>query len=365
MGDPALIVIAGPTAVGKTAAAMALADLVPAEVVCADSRVIYRGMDIGTAKPSPADRKQVAHHLLDIARPDQVVTLAEYQRLAGLAIAGIRARNRVPLLVGGTGLYIRAVVDGFQIPAAPPDWRLRAALEAEERAGGSGTLHRRLLQIDPEAARRIHPHNVRRVIRALEVQAKADRKPIEAWSSTKVSEECPLRGLHTGVEQPACRGWSKGKTGAPISALRRPATGAGDERPPAQTAPRVQVAHPAPGPVVMIALVADRARLYERIHRRIDQQLAGGLVEEVRALLAAGYAKTLPALQALGYKEMVPYLEGSVSLEEARAAFQRNTRRYAKRQLTWFRGDPRYRWLDVGDDPPEVVAGRIRAMITV
>ncbi len=337
VGDPALIVIAGPTAVGKTAAAMALAGQIPAEVVCADSRVIYRGMDIGTAKPSPADRRQVAHHLLDIAYPDQVVTLAEFQRLAGMAIAGIRGRNRVPLLVGGTGLYIRAVIDGFQIPAAPPDWRLRATLEAEERTGGAGTLHRRLLQIDPEVARRIHPHNVRRVIRALEVQAKADR-----------SEE-----------------WSKGKTGAPIPVLRRPAPGAGDERPPAQTAPHVQVAPRAPGPVLMIALTADRARLYERIHRRIDQQLAAGLVEEVRALLAAGYAKTLPALQALGYKEMVPYLEGSVSLEEARAAFQRNTRRYAKRQLTWFRGDPRYRWLDVGDDSPEVVAGRIRAMITV
>ncbi|TMI89805.1 MAG: tRNA (adenosine(37)-N6)-dimethylallyltransferase MiaA [Bacillati bacterium ANGP1] len=326
MRDPALVVIAGPTAVGKTSAAVALARLIPAEIVCADSRVIYRGMDIGTAKPSRADLEQVPHHLLDIAQPDQVVTLAEYQRLAGTAIAGIRGRNRVPLLVGGTGLYIRAVVDGFQIPAAPPDWRLRAALEAEERAGGSGTLHRRLLQIDPEAAGRIHPHNVRRVIRALEVQT---------------------------------------RTGTSISMLRRPAAGAGDERPPAQTAPHVQVAHRPPGPVAMIALVADRARLYERIHRRIDQQLAGGLVEEVRGLLAAGYAQTLPALQALGYKELVPYLEGSVSLEEARAMFRRNTRRYAKRQLTWFRGDPRYHWLDVGDDPPEVVAGRIRAMITV
>jgi len=322
--DPALIVIAGPTAVGKTSAALAFADLVPAEVVCADSRVIYRGMDIGTAKPGPADRQRVAHHLLDIAQPDQVVTLAEYQRLAGIAIAQIRGRNRVPLLVGGTGLYIRAVVDGFQIPAAPPDWPLRAALEAEERAGGAGTLHRRLREIDPEAARRIHPRNLRRVIRALEVQA---------------------------------------KTGAPISVLRRPATWSGGEGPPAQTAPHVQGVHRASGPVVMIALTADRARLYERVHRRIDQQLAGGLIEEVRALLAAGYAKTLPAMQALGYKELVPYLEGSVSLEEARAAFQRNTRRYAKRQLTWFRGDPRYRWLDVGDDPPEVVGERIRAIL--
>jgi tRNA dimethylallyltransferase len=300
VGSPPLIVIAGPTAVGKTSAAIALAEQCSGEIVAADSRTLYRGMDIGTAKPSVEDRARVPHHLLDIARPDEVVTLAIYQRRALAAIDAVRARGHLPLLVGGTGLYIRAVVDGLRIPPAPPDWTLRAALEAEERAGGPGTLHRRLGQIDPVAASRIHPHNVRRTIRALEVH---------------------------------------GRTGAPISVLQGRSTAS---------------------EAVMVALTLDRVKLYERIHRRIDQMLAAGVVDEVRALRAAGYAKTLPALQGLGYKEIVPHLEGALSLAESRALLERNTRRYAKRQLTWFRADSRYRWLDVRDDPPEVVAARIR-----
>ncbi len=304
----------GPTAVGKTPAAVALAEQISAEIVCVDSRTVYRGMDIGTAKPTEEARSRVPHHLLDIARPDEVVTLAAYQRLAVKAIDAIRARGRVPMLVGGTGLNIRAVVDGLQIPPAAPDWAFRAALEAEERGTGPGTLHRRLGEVDPVAAAHIHPHNVRRIIRALEVHA------------------------HTGV---------------PISVLHR----AVGNSPTGHASGEDGVA--------MIALAADRVRLYERIHRRIDQQLAAGLVEEVRSLLAAGYARTLPALQGLGYKEIIPYLEGRASLEASRALLQRNTRRYAKRQLTWFRRDARYRWLDVGDDPSEVVADRIRVMITV
>ena len=312
MRNPALVVLAGPTAVGKTSAAVALAERLPAEIVCADSRTLYRGLDIGTAKPTAADRRRVPHHLLDIARPDEIVTLADYQRVARAAVDGIRQRHRVPLLVGGTGLYIRAVVDDLRIPTAPPDWGLRAELEAAEQAGGPGTLHRRLLLIDPDAAMRIHPRNVRRIVRALEVHA---------------------------------------KTGMPISMLQR-------------SSARTTIGPPAPG-AVMIALTTDQGRLDARIRRRIDQQLAAGLVEEVRALLLAGYAKTLPALQGLGYKEIIPYLEGSLSLDEARALFQRNTRRYARRQRTWFRADPRYRWLEVGDAPPEVVAEQIRAMITV
>jgi len=310
MASPPLIVIAGPTAVGKTSVAVALAEQCSAEIVTADSRTVYRGMDIGTAKPSAEDRARVPHHLLDIAPPDEVVTLAIYQRHALAAIDAVRARGHLPLLVGGTGLYIRAVVDGLRIPPTPPDWTLRASLEAEERAGGPGTLHRRLGQIDPAAASRIHPHNVRRTIRALEVY---------------------------------------GRTGVPISALqgRSTAVPAGMER----------------HDVVMVALTADRVKLYERIQRRIDQMLAAGLVNEVRALGAAGYARTLPALQGLGYKEIVSHLEGALSLAESRALLERNTRRYAKRQLTWFRADSRYRWLDVGDDPPEVVAARIRAIV--
>ncbi len=319
MSAPHLIVIAGPTAVGKTPVAMALARGISAEIICADSRTLYRGMDIGTAKPTRAERDRIPHHLIDVVRPDEVMTLAEYQRRARLAIDEVRARGRVPLLVGGTGLYIRAVVDGLRIPPAAPDWRLRAALEAEERTSGPGTLHRRLSDVDPAAAIRIHPNNVRRIIRALEVHA---------------------------------------KTGVPISVLQRSAdqqSSAGGVR---RDAARGE-------PVLMIALTTDRARLYDRIHRRVDQQLADGLVDEVRGLIAAGYATSLPALQGLGYKEIIPYLEGRSSLEESREILQRNTRRYAKRQVTWFRGDGRYRWLEVGGGPPELVAARIRAMITM
>ncbi len=269
-------------------------------------------MDIGTAKPTGEERKRVPHHLLDIARPDEVVTLATYQRLAAEAIDAIRRRGRTPVLVGGTGLYIRAVVDDLRIPPAPPDWAFRSALEEAERAGGPGTLHRRLGEVDAATAARIHPHNVRRIIRALEVHA---------------------------------------QTGVPISALH------GDVRETPTGRAEAQDG------VAMIALAVDRAKLYERIHRRIDQQFAAGLVDEARSLLAAGYARTLPALQGLGYKEIIPHLDGRLSLEESRMLLRRNTRRYAKRQLTWFRRDARYRWLDVGDETPEGVAARICAIL--
>lgn len=310
-GDPSLLVLAGPTAVGKTQVATALARRLPAEIVGADSRTLYRGMDIATAKPSPADRAAVPHHLLDVASPDQVVTLAEYQRLAAAVLAEIRARGRLPVLVGGAGLYIRAVVDRLEIPPVAPDWDLRDRLEHEEQTGGPGTLHRRLQEVDSLAASRIHPRNVRRIIRALEVHA---------------------------------------RTGTPISVLQR--RGAEGRATPPEDA----------GPVLMTALTLDRTRLYERIDRRIEAQIAEGLVEEVRGLLRCGYPRTLPALQGLGYAEMLAYLDGTVPFEEAVARLRRNTRRYAKRQLTWFRADPRYAWLDVDDDSPEVVAARIHAM---
>jgi len=313
MAGPDLVVIGGPTAVGKTQVAVALAHHVPAEIICADSRTLYRGMDIGTAKPSPAARSAVPHHLLDVADPDQTVTLAEYQTLARRAIDEIRARRRLPLLVGGTGLYIRAVVDGVAIPPASPDWDLRARLEAEERTGGPGTLYRRLAGVDSIAAARIHPRNVRRIIRALEVHA---------------------------------------RTGTPISALQ-PQVGATGWAPPERGR----------GAACMIALTLDRAALYERIDRRIAGQLDGGLIDEVRALVRRGYPPSLPAMQSLGYKEIAASLAGAITLEEAVARFRRNTRRYAKRQWTWFRGDPRYRWVDVGGDPAETVAARIHAMM--
>ncbi len=307
-----LVVIAGPTAAGKTQVAIALARRLDGEIVAADSRTVYRGLDIGTAKPTLVERAAVPHHLLDVADPRDPFTLADYQRLAREAIDGIHGRGRTAILAGGTGLYIRAVIDEIAVPAAAPDWDLRERLAGEERTGGPGTLHRRLREADPAAAERIHPRNVRRVIRALEV-----------WEAT----------------------------GTTISALQaqirdgRWATGEGTS---------------AAG---MIALAVDRERLYARIERRIDAQLDAGLVDEVRLLRQAGYDRALPSMQGLGYKEIAAYLEGEMPLDAAVARLRRNTRRYAKRQMTWFRADPRYRWIDVDDQPIERAASHILDML--
>ncbi|MDR7506015.1 MAG: tRNA (adenosine(37)-N6)-dimethylallyltransferase MiaA [Armatimonadota bacterium] len=296
------MVLCGPTAVGKTAAAVELALRIGGEIVCADSRTLYRGMDIGTAKPTPEQRRRVPHHLLDVADPDQTVTLATYRVLAAAALEAIRSRGRVPLLVGGTGLYIRAVVDGFTIPPVPPDPDLRARLEDDERRQ-PGILHARLREVDPVAAARIHPRNVRRLVRALEVYA---------------------------------------HTGRPISELQR--------------------ADPV-GAAVQIGLTMDRAALYRRIEARVREQLERGLVDEVRVLLERGYDPRLPAMQGLGYKEIAAYLRGECTLAEAVARLVRNTRRYARRQWIWFRRDPRIRWLDVDELTPAQVAEAVAAML--
>lgn len=298
-----LIVVCGPTAVGKTAAALVLAEQLGGEIVAADSRTIYRGMDIGTAKPTPEQRARVPHHCLDLADPDETVTLAIYRGMADDAIAGIRRRGRAPLLVGGTGLYVRAVVDGFAIPAVAPDPALRARLQ-EEESQIRGTLHTRLQRVDPIAAGRIHPRNVRRLIRALEVFE------------------------HTGQA---------------ISALQRKSDSVGT--------------------AVQVGLIMDRDALYRRIDARVDEQLRDGLVEEVKGLLARGYDPDLPAMQGLGYKEIVALLQGRVDLPEATRQLRRNTRRLAKRQDTWFRKDSRVLWLDVDDLPPDGVAAAITRVL--
>lgn len=298
-----LVVICGPTATGKTGASVELAEHIDGEIVAADSRTIYQEMDIGTAKPTPAQRARIRHHLIDIARPDEVVTVATYRKLAAAVIREIRERGNVPLLVGGTGLYVRAVTDGLTIPEVSPDWGLRERLEQLER-DRPGSLHARLQAVDPVAASRIHPNNVRRLIRALEVFE---------------------------------------HTGRPISELQRTANVIGSVR--------------------LIGLTMDRDELYRRIDARIDGQMRAGLVEEVRRLLEAGYDRRLPAMQGLGYKEIVAYLDGDVSLEESVRVLKRNTRRFAKRQYTWFRRDTRIRWLDVTRKTPDEVAGEIQAMI--
>jgi tRNA dimethylallyltransferase len=310
--DDRLAVLCGPTAVGKTALAVAVARRLDAEILCADSRTVYRGLDIGTAKPDAAQRALVPHHLLDVMDPTEAFTVRDFQRLAQAAIEAIRARGRLPLIVGGTGLYIRAVVDRLRIPDVAPDEGLRVALAAEARERGPGHLHQRLAGLDPVAAARIHPHNVRRVIRALEVAA---------------------------------------LTGRPISAQR----GRDDRRP----------------AVAMIGLITERATLYRWIDERVDAQLASGLVDETRALLARGVPPAAPAMQSLGYKEIGGWLRGLYAYEEAVRRLKRNTRRYAKRQLTWFGRDPRIRWLEIGrpddargpTDAAEALAARVHAMM--
>lgn len=302
-GDP-LAVLCGPTAVGKTPLAVLLAERLAAEIVCADSRTIYRGMDIGTAKPTPELRRRIPHHLLDVADPHERFTLADYQRRARQAISAIRDRGRLPLIVGGSGLYIRAVVDGLTIPPVSPDPALRRALEAEERECGPGYLHARLADLDPAAAARLHPRNVRRIIRALEVTL---------------------------------------STGRPISAQQRRRAAA--------------------GPLVMVGLSADRSDLYARIDARVDEQLAAGLVEEVRGLLARGIPDDVPAMAGLGYKEIAGWLRGAYGYEEAVRRLKRNTRRYAKRQLTWFRRDPRIVWVDVTGGDSSAIVDRVHAIM--
>ncbi|MDR7418346.1 MAG: tRNA (adenosine(37)-N6)-dimethylallyltransferase MiaA [Armatimonadota bacterium] len=299
-----LAVLCGPTAVGKTAVAVVLAESLRAEIICADSRTIYRGMDIGTAKPTPEERQRVPHHLLDLADPVDVFTLADYQRAGRVVLDGIWARGRLPLIVGGSGLYIRALVDDLAIPAVAPDPVLRAALEADERRQGRGHLHARLAALDPVAASRIHPHNTRRVIRALEVTL---------------------------------------RTGQPISAQQR-------RRGPV-------------GPVAIVGLTMERAALHGRIEARIREQLNAGLADEVRRLRASGVPATAPAMQGLGYKEMAGWLAGDYGYDDAVRRLERNTRHYAKRQLTWFRRDPRIVWVDATRLDRDTLTARVRAIM--
>ncbi|HEY75370.1 MAG TPA: tRNA (adenosine(37)-N6)-dimethylallyltransferase MiaA [Thermoflexia bacterium] len=292
-----LLVIVGPTAVGKTALSLYLGERLEGEVVSADSRLFYRGMDIGTAKPTPEERARVPHHLIDIADPDETVGLAEFKRMAEEAIADVHARGRLPMLVGGTGQYVRAVVEGWTPPAVPPNPALRAELEEQARREGAEALHARLASLDPEAAAQIDPRNVRRVIRALEV--------------------CLT-------------------TGKPFSAQRR----------------RI----PPPYRILQIGLTMDREALYARADARIESMMKAGLLEEVRRLVEAGYGWDLPSMSSVGYAQFRPYFEGKATLEEVVTEIKRATRRLIRHQYNWFRlSDPRIHWFDVSRTPPETI----------
>lgn len=292
---PTVIAVVGPTAVGKSALAEVLALDLGGEVVSADAMQVYRGMDIGTAKP-PAGGRAAPYHCIDLVDPGETYSAARFQHDARAAIADIAERERVPILCGGTGLYVRAALDDWAFPYGEAATSGRARLEALAAEIGPEGLHALLADRDPEAAARIHPNNVRRVVRALEM-------------------------LESGTSYAA-------------QAVR--------------FAERESVYE-----AVMLGLTMNRERLYARIDERVDRMLAAGLLEEVQGLLSRGFREALTAAQAIGYKELVPVVEHGVDLGEAAAAIRRATRRYAKRQMTWFRADPRITWLDVTELSPD------------
>jgi len=300
-----LVAIVGPTAVGKSEIAIHLAQRLNGEVVSADSRLIYRGMDIGTAKPTLAERDSVAHHLIDVANPDEDWSLARYQSAAHQVIQTIHARGNLPLLVGGTGQYVWAVLEAWQIPPGRPNSRMRRILNDWAISAGAASLHDRLAVLDPVAASRIDPRNIRRTVRALEVILSTGKR----FSEQRLMGASPYRQLLLGLKWP-------------------------------------------------------RNELYRRIDERIQAMLAKGLVQEVQALLQKGYPPDLPAFSGIGYREIVEYLQGRHSLDEAVRLMRRRTRIFVRRQANWFRqDDPRIRWFQARPSSVDDMEEAIRAWL--
>jgi len=282
----ALILIVGPTAVGKTDLSLRLAEKYDGEIVSVDSRLFYRGMDIGTAKPSKEEQARVPHHLVDVTDPDQTWSLSIFQEEAKKAIEDIASRGKLPILVGGTGQFVRAVIEGWLPPEQPPAPELRTALENWTNEIGALPLYLRLAVLDPEAAAVIEYQNVRRTIRALEVIFSTGQK----FSEQRRKSESPYNALQIGLTRP-------------------------------------------------------RPELYARVDQRIADMLAAGLVDEVRGLLDQGYPPDLPAFSAIGYKQIIDHLQGEISLNEAVILIKRLTRIFVRRQTNWFRlTDPQIHW---------------------
>jgi len=283
-----VIAIVGPTAVGKSELALHLAQYFPIEIISADSRQVYRYMDIGTNKPSPAERASVPHHVIDVIEPDQDFSLAMYHQLAIEALRAIQQRGKLPLLVGGSGLYVWSLVEGWKIPQVPPDQKRRRQLEARAEQEGSQSLYQELQDIDPMAAAKINPSNTRRIIRALEI-------------------------YHTLGQHP--------------SQLQR---------------------KEAPGfPILFIGLTRGRSELYRKIDWRVDKMIQMGLVEEVEHLLKKGYSPSLPSMSGIGYKQIGQFLRGKMTLPQAIDKIKYATHRLARHQYAWFRlSDNRIHWFD-------------------
>jgi len=307
-----LVVIVGPTAVGKTALSLHLAEALDGEIISADSRSFYRGMDIGTAKPTKEERARVPHHLIDIADPDETIGLAEYQDLAYATIDNVLVRDKLPLLVGGTGQYVQAVVEGWRIPRVAPHPDLREELETKAERESPYALHDWLKQLDPKAAANIHPHNIRRVVRALEV--------------------CLI-------------------TGRPIS--------------------EQQGKDPPPYHILQIGLTMDRDQLYERADRRLEMMIDAGLVDEVRGLLEQGYHWHLPSMSAVGYAEFKSFFGNqqtesteAETLDDVLEEIRSNLHRFIRHQYNWFSlDDPVIRWFDITPATHEEIEAFVRTWL--
>jgi len=286
-----IVVILGPTGVGKTAISLSLAERLHAEIVSADSMQIYRGMNIGTAKATAADRARIPHHCIDLLEVTERYSAAQYQSDARAALAQIRQKEKLPILVGGTGLYLRAALEAYDFSDAKVDLSLRSSLQERAAQEGNLSLLNELESVDAKTAAKLHVNDAKRIIRALEVYY---------------------------------------STGKPISLA---------EQVTEQAEPLYQV--------IYFGLTRPREQLYARIEQRVDQMFESGLTEEVRQLMQQGLTERVPAGQALGYKEFFPYFQGTVSLDSVTALLKQNTRRYAKRQMTWFRANQQIHWFDL------------------
>jgi tRNA dimethylallyltransferase len=302
---PPLVVIVGPTAVGKTEVSIQLAGRLGGEIISADSRLFYHGMDIGTAKPTIAERAQIPHHLIDLFDPDEICSLAVFQRQAADAIADICSRHKLPFLVGGTGQYIHAVTHGWEPPATKPNSRLRAALEEMANLNGNEWLHQRLAILDPLSAQAIDARNLRRTVRALEVIYSTGRR----FSDQRGQGESPYR-------------------------------------------------------LMTIGLIRPRPDLYARVDARIESMFASGLLDEVANLLSQGYSPDLPTMSAIGYRECAAVLRGEISLEEAKVQMRRLTRVFVRRQANWFKQeDANIHWFDASQYNLDEMEKQIRAFL--
>lgn len=303
---PFALILLGPTGAGKTMVALALAKQLAVEIVSADSRQVYRHMDIGTAKPAPAERELAPHHFIDIRNPDEVYSAGQYGQEARVVIETVLKRKKWPLVVGGSGLYLRALLEGFFEPKAS-NREIQEQLRRRAREEGSLVLHAELTQIDPTSAARLHPNDTHRVVRALEIYYASGRLPSEV---------------------------------------------------------RLYNSQPAAFIYRLLGLNLERSELYARVNQRVDSMLVAGLIDECRNLVKMGYSPDLNALQTVGYQEVFQYLRDEISYHRMVELIKQHSRNYAKRQMTWFRKMSGVEWLDVKpEDTPEEIATSIRAYL--